>query len=127
MTYQLFYDADCPICQHEMSLLRLHNPARNIKTIPVQGNETRRADYGISREHALTLIHLITPDGQIISGMPALRLVYAQCNRPMTRLWNLPILRQISDWGYPYFARYRHYIPRWLIPRPHCKHGSCRR
>lgn len=125
MSYRIFYDADCPICQREMSLLSASNNKANLLILPVQGNEYTLAKYGIEREAALTLIHLITPDDVVVSGMPALRLVYAQCNRPLMRFWNLPGIRQFSDWGYPYFARYRYYVPRWLLPRAKCSNGTC--
>ena len=125
--YQLFYDADCPVCVREMALLRAHNPAGNLRTIPVQGNEALLAAHGIDRDAALTLIHILTPDNIMISGMPALRLAYAQCEgRTYTRLWNLPVLRQLADRLYPYVARNRQRIPRWLLPRPPCN-DNCRR
>ena len=47
--YQLFYDADCPVCVREMALLRAHNPTGNLRTIPVQGNEALLAAHGIDR------------------------------------------------------------------------------
>lgn len=126
--YCLFYDADCPICTREMALLRTHNPSGNLHTLPVQGNEALLAAHGVSREDALTLIHILTPDHRIISGMPALRLAYAQCQgRFFTRVWNLPGLRQLADRLYPHIARNRYRLPRWLLPRPTCSNNQCRR
>lgn len=130
MHYIVFYDAACPICVREMALLRQSNPRGNIRPLPVQGNDALLARYGIAPDAAMRLIHVLTPEGDIAVGMPALRLLYAQCEpRFFTRLWNLPGLRQLADRGYPHVARHRYRIPRWLLPRPKCDNANhqCRR
>ncbi|MDO5090852.1 MAG: DUF393 domain-containing protein [Cardiobacteriaceae bacterium] len=128
MTYTVFYDAACPICTREMALLQESNPRGNIRPVPVQGNEALLARHGIAPEAAMTLIHVVDENGNIESAMPALRLLYAQCEgRLFTRVWNVPGLRQLADWGYPHFARHRYRIPRWLLPRPKCDSNQCRR
>ena len=116
--HTIFYDAQCPLCVREMALTLEKNRSGSLKAVPVQGSETELAQYGISPEDAMTYIHIVRSDGTVLKGMGALRLMYAECEgRPLSRIWNLPLLRQIADWGYPLFARNRYRLPRWLLPR----------
>lgn len=124
--YRIFYDNECPICIREMALVREQNRSGSLETVPVQGNEALLAAYGIDRTAAMTLLHVVDHSGRVIAGMPALRIMYRECDgRPLTRIWNWPLLRSLSDWGYLLFARYRYYLPRWLLPRPQCEDGQC--
>ncbi len=124
--HTIFYDAQCPLCVREMALTLEKNRSGSLKAVPVQGSETDLAQYGISPNDAMTYIHIVRSDGTVLKGMSALRLMYAECEgRPLSRIWNLPLLRQIADWGYPLFARNRYRLPRWLLPRPQCEDGVC--
>lgn len=126
MSYQVFYDADCPICQREMALACEQNVSGSLHTIPIQGNEAQLVAQGISVDEAMTLLHVVDQEGRVISGMPALRIVYQECGgRPIAQIWNWPLLRPLADWGYPIFARNRYRFPRWLLPRPQCEDGVC--
>lgn len=125
--YRIYYDNECPICIREMALVREQNVSGSLETVPVQGNEAELARHGISTEAAMTLLHIVDREGRITCGMPALRIMYRECGgRPIARIWNWPVLCHVADWGYPLFARYRYYIPRWLLPKPQCEDGVCR-
>ena len=123
--HQIFYDADCPLCAREAALLL--NGNREAEGIPIQGNEALLAQYGISTEQAMTYLHARTRDGEILSGMAALRLMHNADKRGFwwIRASSLPLIRQLADWLYPRFARNRYRFPRWLLPRPDCENGRC--
>lgn len=124
--YTVFFDNECPLCIREMALVREQNVSGSLKTVPIQGNEAALTGYGIGVTEAMTLLHVVDEEGGVLKGMAALRLVYRECGgRPIARIWNWPLLRVVADWGYPIFARYRYYLPRWLLPRPQCEDGVC--
>ena len=126
--YHVFYDAQCPICIREMALVREQNVSGSLNTVPIQGNKALLAQYGVDADEAMTLLHVVSASGTIISGMPALRIVYRECGgRPLAQIWNWPLLSKLADWGYPWFARHRYRFPRWLLPRPQCESDVCQR
>ena len=126
--FQVFYDAQCPICIREMALVREQNVSGSLNTVPIQGNEALLAQYGVEAAAAMALLHVVADNGAIIRGMPALRIVYRECGgRPLAQIWNWPLLDKLADWGYPWFARHRYRFPRWLLPCPQCESGVCRK
>ena len=128
MQHTLFYDADCPLCQRAMARARAANRSGSLALLPVQGNEARLAAHGISHDAALTLIHAICADGTILRGMPALHLMYRECEgHRLHRIWNWPLLRPLAEWGYPLLARHRYRFSRWFLPHATCDSGTCYR
>lgn len=111
-----------------MALVVETDHSGSLQPVPVQGSGHLLAAHDIRREDALTYLHLLTPDGTVLTGMAALRLMYRRCGwNTAAFVLNLPIIRQLSEWGYPIFARYRNRIPRWLLRRPKCENGTCAR
>ncbi|QMT30780.1 thiol-disulfide oxidoreductase DCC family protein [Alysiella filiformis] len=126
MKHQIFYDAQCPLCAREMALLNESRRAHEYLTIPIQGNEDVLAKHGISVEDSLTYLHAIDADGQILRGMPAVRLVHRGLDDwTIVKITHLPIAKQLADWFYPIFARNRNRFPTWLIGKPKCENGMC--
>ncbi len=122
----IFYDAECPICVREMALLHERKGGGHFETVPIQDNETLLEQYGISRADAMTYLHILTADGKMLFGMDALRLMHRLSNGMLLfRISGLPVLKQLSDWIYPYFARNRNRFPAWLLPHPRCENGAC--
>ena len=128
MHHTIFYDADCPLCQREMARTRAANRSGSLALLPVQGNEPLLKAHNISRDAALTLIHALHADGTVLRGMPALRLMYRECEgRRLHRIWNWPLLRPLADRFYPLLARHRYRLSRWLLPHATCASGTCHR
>lgn len=123
---RVFYDAACPICVREMQLLAEDPSNRRLQPVPIQGSEALLAQCGITPAAAMTYLHIMTADGRIFSGMPAVRQMYAGRKQLWwLRLAALPVLRQAADRFYPWFARNRYRFPAWLLPRPRCADGVC--
>lgn len=128
-SYTLFYDAECPICVREMARVGQRNVSGSLRLLPVQTSAAQLAAYEISRDEAMTLLHIVDDsDGTVWRGMPALRVMYRECGGGgLAQIWNWPLLRNVADWGYPYFARHRYRLPAWLLRRPACTNGQCRK
>lgn len=126
--HTIFYDAQCPICVREMAVLNEGRHAHEFRTLPVQGNDALLEKYGISAEDALTYLHAVDQNGQVLRGMAAVRLFYRGIDRfTLVKLADLPLLRQLADRLYPWFARNRNRFPAWLLAKPKCENGTCYR
>ena len=125
--HTIFYDAECPICIREITLILEDNRAEYFKAVAIQGNEETLKQYGITAEDALTYLHILRNDGVMLGKMPAVRLMYRGFKGfALVKLANLPLLDRLADLIYPWFARNRYRFPAWLLPRPQCENGVCR-
>lgn len=119
MTLTMFYDSSCILCRSEaMSLFNLANG--NIRIIAVIDAQDELLQANISYQEAMT--HLCVKDslGNWYKGMDAVRVLYQVANIHILKinafwLFNLPIIRSIMDFGYPYFANHRHLMPKFLV------------
>ena len=125
-TNTIFYDTECPICVREIELILQDCRADTTTAIPIQGNEPLLQQHGITAEQAMTYLHVLTADGVMLRGMPAVRKRYENYQGfAIVKLANLPVLNVFADWFYPYFAQNRYRFPKWLLPRPECENGVC--
>ncbi len=129
MNYTIFYDANCKLCSHEISLIIKRNKNNNLIAAPLDDHIEEMKKHTITREAAMTLLHIVGDDDRVYIGMEAIRLMYRECG------WNwqatvlgLPIIRQLSEIGYRIFAKYRYLMPRTLLHKDapvDCENGSC--
>ena len=124
--HQFFYDAECPLCVRAVQLRMQGKHADHVQPLSVQDNEHFLLEHGITPQQAMRDLYAIRNDGTVLNGMPALRLIYSE-TLAWVRWSRLPILRELSDWGYPLIARNRYKIPRWLLRQPDCESGVCYR
>jgi predicted DCC family thiol-disulfide oxidoreductase YuxK len=111
----LYYDAACPMCHSEMQNLMLRNRADQLRFVDVSAPGFQSPDAQVSVDAMLRLIHARTPDGRWIVGVDVFRLAYRAAGLPaVARALSLPGLRQAADALYPWMARHRQRLPRWL-------------
>ena len=124
--HQFFYDAECPLCVRAVQLRMQGKHADHVQPLSVQDHEHLLLEHGITPQQAMRDLYAIRNDGTVLNGMPALRLIYSE-TLAWVRWSRLPILRELSDWGYPLIARNRYKIPRWLLRQADCESGVCYR
>lgn len=126
----VFYDSDCPICQSEIAHLTAKNPNK-ILGIPVKYALDELNKAGIAEIEALTYLCLKDENGQIYKGMSAVRLLHKTAGTKASILFELPIIKPLSEIIYPIFARHRYKIPKWIAhllfgkPPADCDNGVC--
>ncbi len=125
----IFYDDKCPICQSEIAYFYQKYPER-ITPIAISMAMDELNKAGISQIDALTYLHAKDEQGTLYQAMDAVRLLYKTCDRKWVFLFDLPIIKALSDFIYPIFARHRYKIPKWLIGMVFgktitCADGSC--
>lgn len=124
----VYYDDKCPICQSEIEHFYEKYPDR-ILPLPISISLDELSKNGISHTDALTYLHAKDEMGKIHQGMKAVRLLYRTCESKLAVLFDLPIIYQMSDFIYPFFARHRYKIPKWIsyaiFGKPKCDNGVC--
>ena len=105
---EVFYDGDCPLCIREIKLLRLLDSRHRIRFTDIAAEDFSPADHGKSMPEFMDQIHGRLPSGQWVIGVEVFRRIYAAIGlRPLVWLTRLPLLSQLCDMGYRFFARNR--------------------
>lgn len=129
MNYTIFYDANCQICSHEISLIMQRDINGNLIAAPLDEYLEALAQLNVSREAAMTLLHIADDNGELYIGMDAIRLMYHECGwHWQAKVLSWPIIRPLSEVGYRLFAKYRYLMPKTLLHKEKeitCKTNRC--
>lgn len=98
----VLYNADCPICRAEIDHYAAYTAAR---ALAVRFEPIDRADlagWGLTADAAAKRLHVRAHDGEILSGLPAFRALWAAMPRYRAVAWltGLPGLRQAAGLTY---------------------------
>lgn len=111
----LYYDAACPLCNSEMQNLMLRNQAGQLRFVDISAPGFQSPDAQVSPADMGRLIHARTPAGDWVVGVEVFRLAYRAAGLPrVAAALEAPGLRQVADALYPWVARHRHALPRWI-------------
>lgn len=125
-SFEVFYDGDCPLCVKEIGMLRRWDKRERILFTDIAAPGFDAAAYGKDHATLMAEIHGRVPseDGanlEWVVGVDVFRHLYTLTGLGWA-VWftKLPILRQLMDVGYRFFAKYR--LP--LTGRK-CEQGAC--
>jgi predicted DCC family thiol-disulfide oxidoreductase YuxK len=113
---RVLYNETCPVCRFEIDGYRRNALKHNL---PIRFDALdSAADWGIPPEAAAQRLH-VWHKGQVLSGMPAFRLLWAQMPRWRwaARITALPLIAPASDYLYD------HIFAPWLY-RAHLRRLS---
>jgi predicted DCC family thiol-disulfide oxidoreductase YuxK len=117
-SFILIYDDKCPICRGSADRVAKLDRLGVVTLLGLSEADRRLpADIGLpERERLHEEIHLITPDGQIITGAAALGVVARLFPRSrwLGKVIMLPGIRWIAKWVYRLVARQRRRLSRVL-------------
>jgi predicted DCC family thiol-disulfide oxidoreductase YuxK len=119
-TVEVFYDGDCPLCRREIDMLRRWDKHQRILFTDIAEESFDPALLGKTHSELMAQIHGRLPTGEWIIGVEVFRQLYSAVGLGWIVRWTrLPIVRQILDAAYQFFARYR------LRLTGRCETGSC--
>lgn len=129
---EFLYDGHCRICRFDVA--RLHRADRHgrLRFIDVMATGFEPAEYGTTREALLARIHARRADGVMVEGPEVFRLALTAVGYgPLVAPTRLPVLRQLTECGYRWFARHRVELSRrfgGIFARltPECDSDRCR-
>jgi predicted DCC family thiol-disulfide oxidoreductase YuxK len=117
---EVFYDGDCPLCRREIDMLKRWDKNQRILFTDIAAPGFDPALLGKSHEELMAQIHGRLPTGEWIIGVEVFRQLYSAVGWNWIVRWTrLPVVRQILDWAYQFFARYR------LRLTGRCEAGRC--
>ncbi len=103
----VLYDRDCGFCRWALAKLLAWDRRRLLRPVPLQGGEADRLLAGMGEEERMASWHLVTPDGEVRSGGPAL----APLLRMLPGGWPLAAVAErvpgLVDRGYRWVAEHR--------------------
>lgn len=125
----IFYDHACALCRFEMQHLKRLDKYKRLTQIDISAPDFVAADWSLNPEDLDLALHVLTPSGEWLVGMPAVRHVYRQLGMGcLMAVTELPGIAALFDSGYLRFARNRTEISGWFGLRlglPGCTAGAC--
>jgi predicted DCC family thiol-disulfide oxidoreductase YuxK len=116
----LLYDGACPVCSLEMDHLRERNDNGLLVFIDIARPGFDATVWGTTLAELDAEIHGVTPDGQHLVGLAALRAAYDAAGLGwVLRATAWGPLATLADAGYRLFARYRRPISVVTAPLIH--------
>lgn len=105
----LFYDGGCPLCRREIAHYRRLDRAGRVDWVDLYAQPDLAERYGVSWGAAMQRIHLLEPDGRVVTGAHAFAALWRRLPgyRWLARLVSLPGALALLDRGYAIFARWR--------------------
>jgi len=73
---RVFYDDLCPLCSKEINHYRKLVQHLAVDWVEISNSTELIESYGLSREQLLKRIHVITPNGEVVSGARAFTLIW---------------------------------------------------
>ena len=119
MAVVLVYDAECPVCRAAADWVRRNAAVPgSFEYLPCRSAETRSRYPAISEAACLQAMHLVLPDGTILSGEQALPEIVRRTRRfrRAAVFFRLPGAGIVSRFLYRAFADRRHRISRLFPP-----------
>ena len=110
MTYKLtfLYDGDCPLCLRETNFLKKKDTKKVINFVDISINYIPEDFKNISYKQAMTNLHGILSNGEIIFGVEVLAYSYELVGLGWIYFpTKLPIISDFIRFLYKYWAKYR--------------------
>ncbi len=117
----IFYDGGCPLCAAEM---------RHLNSLDIAGKiayeNIYAADFGarfphIDQQEADRILHGQLANGELIFGLDVTYQAWALVGkRRWVAMLRWPVIKQVADISYLFFAKHRHRISRLLTGQERC-------
>ena len=103
------YDGDCPLCRRETDFLKLRDTFRNIRFVDISSEDYNPKNYqNISFEKAMSNLHGILHDGNLIKGLDVLAYAYQLVGLGWVYFpIKIPIISNLLKFFYSFWAKYR--------------------
>lgn len=112
ITLRFLYDGECPICKREICFLQKKGTQSKLKFVDISAQEFSSLENNdIDYNTAMSQIHAIDGNGNVLVGLPAFAAVYARCRfLLLSTILRIPFLQIILKPLYTLFAKKRLWI-----------------
>lgn len=105
---QVFHDGDCPLCEREINMLKRLDKKERIWFTDIAAPDFDASQWSTTWEDLMERIQGRLPDGEWVEGVEVFRHLYTAVGFGwIVALTRLPIVRQLLDLGYRFFAKNR--------------------
>ena len=103
------YDGGCPLCKRETDFLKGRDKLRNIKFVDINSDNYDPTNYqNISYKKAMSNLHGILHDGNLIQGLDVLAYAYQLVGLGWVYFpTKIPIISNLLKIFYSFWAKYR--------------------
>jgi predicted DCC family thiol-disulfide oxidoreductase YuxK len=115
---KVYYNSACPVCKAGIDSQRGKMQDETVDWKDVHCDLAAREEVDADLEFVRERLHVVDAQGQVHVGMRAFAAIWAHSPGEAwkARLVNLPVIKQLSDWGYNAFARV---LYRWNRSKAH--------
>lgn len=108
-TLKLLYDGECPICNREICVLRKKDSRFKIRFLDISSKDFKPSENNdIDWKTAMSQIHAIDSEGNLLVGIKAFAAVYARCQLLIiSTLMRIPFIESLLKPLYHLFAKNR--------------------
>jgi predicted DCC family thiol-disulfide oxidoreductase YuxK len=118
--FEVFFDADCPLCMREIRMLRRLDEAGRIRFTDITSPQFDASALGLDQATLMATIHGRLANGQLVRGVEVFRQLYAAVGfRRAVALSRVPGVSHLLDLAYAVFAKNR------LRLTGRCVDGAC--
>ncbi len=112
----LIYDGACPICSSTVVWIKDNEKEGSFDMVPCQTEALDRRFPAVKGEECLKAMHLVLPDGTVLSGEKALPEIFTRLRRYRfgAIFFKLPGAAVLSRIFYQWFANRRYRISRFF-------------
>ncbi|MES3036449.1 MAG: DUF393 domain-containing protein, partial [Bdellovibrionota bacterium] len=110
---KIFVDGNCIVCDYEVSHYKRLAP-QAFELVDISDPQFQAQNFGLTPEAVQQRMHLITPNGMVVTGIEAFSYIWSQIPKYKfaAQLINWPLINGAAKIGYNLFAKYRHLLPK---------------
>ena len=123
---KVFYDGACPLCEREISFYRNRSGAEQVDWVDVSSCSEEYVHPGLSRAEAMSRFHVVTKEGEILSGGSAFAGLWRSISvfKPFGWIFRIKPLAWLLDRLYDYFLQHRPRLQRWFAKKKHASESQ---
>ncbi|MEM8649401.1 MAG: DUF393 domain-containing protein [Pseudomonadota bacterium] len=116
---KVFYDGGCPLCESEISFYKKRSGAEQVDWVDVSNTNEEYVHPGLSRAEALARFHVVTKEGEVLSGGRAFAGLWRSISvfKPFGWIFRIKPLAWLLDRLYDYFLRHRPRLQKWFAKK----------
>jgi predicted DCC family thiol-disulfide oxidoreductase YuxK len=106
---KVFYDGDCRLCNKEIKFYQKLDKNSKFDWIDVNQNKDILNKYGLSYIDTQKIFHVIDKKGSVKKGIDGFLVIWREIKywRILYFIVKMPIIKQLSNIIYNYFAKWR--------------------
>jgi len=105
----VFYDGDCQLCSKEIKFYQKLDKNSKFDWIDINQNRDILNKYGLNYIDIQKIFHVIDKKGYVNKGVDGFLIIWRELKywRILYFVVKLPIIKQVADIFYNYFAKWR--------------------